>query len=137
MEKGMEQRMGKVIPLVARILISVIFLMGGWHKLMDTAGTMGYMQAMGMTTGTQALAIAAGIVELVGGLSLLLGYKAKWGAWLLFLYLIPVTFVFHRNFSDMMQMVEFMKNLAIMGGLLCVAQCGGGELSVDGKCGCT
>ena len=129
--------MGKVVPLVARVLIAIIFLMGGWHKLMDTAGTMGYMQSMGMTTNTQLLAILAGILELIGGFSLLLGYKTKWGAWLLFAYLIPVTLVFHTNFSDMMQMVEFMKNLAIMGGLLLVAQCGGGELSVDGKCGCT
>jgi putative oxidoreductase len=70
-------------------------------------------------------------VELAGAISLMLGYRAKAGGWLLFLFLIPTTLIFHTNFADPNQMIHFLKNVAMMGGLLYVARYGAGRYSMD------
>ncbi len=101
---------------------------------MNPQGTMGYMAAMGMPL-TGFFLVCTIIIEIGGGLSLLLGYKAKWGARALFLFLIPVTLIFHHNFGDQTQMILFMKNMAIMGGLLQIAMHGAGALSLDSRKG--
>ena len=75
--------------------------------------------------------IGAVVLEAVGGLSMLIGYKARWGATLLVIFLIPTTLVFHTKFSDAVQMIMFMKNIAIIGGLLMVAYFGAGPVSLD------
>jgi putative oxidoreductase len=77
-------------------------------------------------------------VELAGGLSILLGFKARWGAVLLFLYLIPVSLVFHdfwayTGMERNMQMAHFFKNVAIMGGMLLLTAFGPGGYSVDSR----
>jgi putative oxidoreductase len=71
------------------------------------------------------------VVEIGGGLSLFLGFKAKWAALIIALYLIPATLIFHGHFSDQGQFVQFLKNLAIIGGLLMVAAFDGGKISLD------
>jgi len=119
------------IPLIARILISAIFLMSALNKIMDPAGTQQYMSAYGMPL-TGWLIICAIILELGGGLSLLLGYKARWGAIALIVFLIPSTLIFHNQLSDQTQMIMFMKNLTTLGGLLMVAYFGSGPLCLDG-----
>jgi putative oxidoreductase len=68
---------------------------------------------------------------LLGGLSVLTGLKAKWGALVLFLFLIPTTLIFHREYSNQTQLIMFMKNLAIMGGLLLLVSHGAGKISLD------
>jgi putative oxidoreductase len=79
----------------------------------------------------------AGAIALVGGLSVLVGYRAKLGAWLLVLFLVPVTLMMHRFWAEhdpmmvQMQMVNFMKNMAILGGVLLVAHFGPGPVSFD------
>jgi putative oxidoreductase len=75
--------------------------------------------------------IGAVCVELLGGLSILTGLKARWGALALFLFLISTTLIFHREFSDQIQVIMFMKNLAIMGGLLLLVSHGPGKISMD------
>lgn len=122
--------MQKYGDLLARILIVAIFLMSGLGKIFDPQTTMGYMQAMGMPAVGFFLAMAI-IFEVLGGLSVLLGYKTKWGAGALMIFLIPTTLIFHTNFADQMQMIMFMKNLAILGALIGLAVNGAGSLSLD------
>mgnify|MGYP001601531072 CR=1 FL=1 len=120
------------VPLIARILISAIFLMSGWGKIMNPAGTQQYMAAHGMPFAGLFL-IGAIILEIGGGLSVLLGYKARWGAIALAVFLIPTTLIFHTKFSEQLQVIMFMKNLAILGGLLMVSYFGPGPISFDAR----
>jgi putative oxidoreductase len=119
------------LSLFGRVFLGIIFLISGIHKIADPQGTQQYMIAMGMTWMTTWFYLGAVAVELAGSLSLLLGYRARAGAWLLFLFLIPTTLIFHTHFGDPNQMIHFLKNLSIMGGLLYVANYGAGSLSMD------
>ena len=110
---------------VGRVLLSLVFILSGISKIIDWPGTAAYMAAQGLPLVPLLLGLAAAI-EILGGISLLLGWNARWGAWLLFLYLIPVTLVFHNFWAlagaeQQTQLVNFLKNLSIMGGLLLVA----------------
>lgn len=119
-----------VISLIARILLSAIFIWSAINKISDPAGTQQYMTAKGLPL-VGLLYLATVAVELGGGLSVLLGYKARIGAIVLAIFLIPATLVFHTNFADQMQQIAFMKNLAIFGGLLMIVQYGAGRISLD------
>jgi putative oxidoreductase len=119
------------LNLLGRVLLGLIFLISGINKIADPQGTQHYMTLMGMTTMTTLFYIGAVAIEIAGSLSLLLGYRTKTGAWLLFVFMIPTTLVFHTNFGDQNQMIHFLKNLAMMGGLLYAATYGGGRLSMD------
>ena len=119
-------------PLIARILLSAIFIMSAFGKIMDPAGTQGYMDAFGLPI-IGILFVLAIIIEGLGGLSLLLGFKARWGAFVLIGFTLVATFTFHLNLADQTQMVMFLKNAAIIGGLLLVALHGAGPLSFDHK----
>lgn len=122
--------MERTVTLLGRVLLALIFIVAGIGKIMDPAGTLGYMESMGMPAHKLFL-YGAILVELGGGLLLLLGFKAKQAAFLLFIFMIPTTLIFHRNVADQMQMVMFLKNLAIMGGLLTVFAHGPGPASLD------
>ena len=123
-------------PLTARILVSQIFLMSGINKLMNPAQTQHEMADKGMFW-VPLFFVGAVVFELVGGLSLLLGYKARLGALILILFLIPVTLVFHSfwTYADpkeqMLNMILFMHNLTLIGGLLLFMTFGPGPLSFD------
>lgn len=117
--------------LIGRVLIGLIFVMSGVGKIADPQGTQQYMAAMGITTATTFLYAGAVFIELAGGLSLLLGVWSRWGATALIAFMIPTTLIFHTNFGDQNQTIHFMKNLAMMGGLLYVAIYGSGRLSAD------
>lgn len=119
------------IPLVARIFLSLVFLSSLMGKIGDFEGTAGYMRKMGMTVATEFFLFGAIILLAAGGLSVLLGYRAKIGALLLMIFLVPTTLIFHTDFESKMQMIMFMKNLAIMGGLLMVYTYGSGPYSLD------
>jgi putative oxidoreductase len=122
--------------LAARLLISQIFILSGIMKVLDPAGTAEQMEGRGMFW-VPFFLWAAVAVELGAGLSLLLGYKARWGALMLFLFLIPVTLTFHNfwTFDDPKEQrdntILFMHNLTLMGGLLFVMTFGPGPLSID------
>ncbi len=115
-----------------RAFVALIFLMSGFGKVADFAGTQEYMAAYGMPL-TAPLLVAAIVIEIGGGLSVLLGYKARWGAAALIVFLIPATLVFHTDFADRNQTIHFMKNLAILGGLLLIVARGAGPLSLDAR----
>jgi putative oxidoreductase len=108
-----------------RVLLSAIFLLSGISKIIDWSGTAQFMQSQELPM-VPLLLGAAIVFEIGGGLMVLLGWNARWGAWLLFLYLIPVTLVFHNFWAftgaeQQTQLVNFLKNLSIMGGLLLIA----------------
>lgn len=119
------------LTLVGRLLLALMFLISGLNKIADPQGTQQYMAAMGMTWATTLFYVTAIAVEVAGSLSLLLGYRARAGGWLLLLFMIPTTLMFHANVADPNQMIHLLKNLSIMGGLLYVAVYGAGGLSMD------
>jgi putative oxidoreductase len=121
--------------LVGRVLLALIFLFSGAGKVMDPAGTLGYMNSAGLPA-PQLLLWASVVVEIGAGLALVLGWKARWGAAALVLWMIPVTAVFHNPWAGdpsqaPMQMIHLMKNIAIIGGLLMVLAFGPGGWSAD------
>jgi len=118
-------------PIVARILIATIFILAGVGKIFDFAGQVGYA---GVYLPLPEVAVVVAIIfELIAGILLVIGYKTRIAAGVLFLYLIVVSLAFHTEFSDPIQMSMFMKNLAIMGGLLLLKVNGAGPLSLDNK----
>jgi putative oxidoreductase len=124
-----------LISLAGRFLLSPIFLASGSMKIMNWTQTAEHMTSEGMVAVPFFLFMAI-VVELAGGLSLLLGFKARWGALLLAAFLIPVTLIFHDFWrysggEAENQMQHFMKNLTIIGGLLTVAAHGAGAWSLD------
>lgn len=120
--------------LVSRVLLSSIFLFAGVTKIFTFTQTQGFMGAQGMKMTGMFLVLAI-LLEVGGGLSVLLGYLPRLGALALFCYLIPVTLVFHRNLSDPAQLGHFAGNVAIMGGLMAIVSAGGGVFSVGARRG--
>jgi putative oxidoreductase len=121
--------------LVGRILLSLIFLISAAGKLFNFTGTAGMMSAKGFPVASLFL-VGALAFELLGGLSVLTGYKARLGAAALIIFLIPTTLIFHnfwayQGMEQQMQAAMFLKNLAIAGGLALVIAFGPGPLSVD------
>ena len=122
--------MSRALPLLARFLLVAPFLASLMGKILDFGGTREYMASYGMPL-TGLLLVGAIVLELTGGLSVLLGYRARWGAVALIVFLVPATLVFHTDFSDQEQIIHFLKNLAILGGLLLVIVHGAGAASLD------
>jgi putative oxidoreductase len=124
--------LGKV-GLLGRILYSAIFIMSGPNHF--RAQTIAYAAAQGVPLARIAVPLS-GIIALLGGLSIALGYRAKLGAWLIVLFLVPVTLVMHRfwGLSDpqvvQLQQAMFMKNVALLGAALIIARVGSGPLSL-------
>ena len=122
--------MHAVLPLFGRLLFALIFLVSGVSKIVNFGAEHVRMQAHGMPLTTLFL-LGAIAVEITGALFLIAGYRMRWTALLLFLYLIPTTLIFHSDFGAPEQAINFLKNLAIMGGLLFAAAHGPGAVSVD------
>lgn len=123
------------IPLVARILMSSMFLWSGMVKIMAYSTMAGYAAAKGLPLAGIGVAVAA-VIEILGGLAIITGFRTRVAAWVLFVYLIPVTLVFHNYWAmqgamRMDAQVHFMKNLVILGGLLLLAHFGAGDFSFD------
>lgn len=131
----MNSNLTNAAALVGRILLALIFIIAGFGKITGYAATAGYMAAKGLPMVGVLLPLTIA-TELGGGLLLAIGWKARWVALWLFLFLIPVTLVFHRFWgidpaqAQSMQ-IHFMKNLSIMGGMLMVLAFGPGAYSVD------
>lgn len=110
--------------LGGRLLLALIFVLSGFSKVAGFSSTLQMMQAKHIPLAAVALVVTI-LLEVLGGLALILGIRTRWAALLLFLYLIPVTLMFHNFWAysgqeHMMQQAHFMKNIAIMGGLLFV-----------------
>ena len=126
---------GGIVSLLGRILLSSVFILAGIGKVGGFSGEEMFLASKHFPLPAVALGIAM-IIELVGGLAILVGLYTRFTAWIVFLYLIPTTFLFH-NFWTMEgaarqdNIIHFEKNLAIMGGLLILAAFGAGGFSVD------
>jgi putative oxidoreductase len=122
--------MKSLLQLIARIFLSLIFLYSGVQKILHISGTQQSMAQHGLPL-TGLFLAGAIFVEIFVGLALLLGFRARWAALILAIYLIPPTLIFHGQFSDQMQIIQFLKNFAIIGGLLMMAAFEGGRISLD------
>ena len=128
--------MHSVIPLFGRVLLATMFLLSGAGIPVGFYGISGLIASVGLPV-PHLLALGAMAVDLVGGIMLLLGWKTRWAAAALLIF-TGVTLLFHNFWSappDQIQdqMIEFMKNITIMGGFLYGFAFGAGELSLDAK----
>lgn len=128
----------RITPLVGRALLATIFIYSGLGKITGFESTAGYMAAYGLPL-TKLLLVGAIALELGGGLSILTGYKTRLGAAALVLFTIPATLIFHAfwNVADpgqaYVEQLMFLKNLAIIGGLLVLMTFGPGRIALDAR----
>jgi putative oxidoreductase len=126
-----------MMALIGRILLAWLFVPAGFAKIAGHAGTAGYIASKGLPM-PEVLAWLAVLIELGLGLMLLVGFKARWAALGLAIFVAVITPIFHGYWAmpeaqQMMQKQAFNKNLAIVGGLLLAAAFGAGRLSIDGR----
>jgi putative oxidoreductase len=125
-----------VVVVLGRFFFALIFLMAGANHF--NRQTIGYAASQGVPLASIAVPLS-GVLAIAGGLSILLGYRAKLGAWLITLFLVPVTLMMHKFWlvqDPMMaqiQMILFMKNVAMLGGALLISQFGAGPFSLDAR----
>jgi putative oxidoreductase len=125
-----------LLTLVGRFFYVLIFLMAGTGHFSKQA--IGYAASQGVPLASVAVPLS-GFLALAGGLSILLGYRVKVGAWLIVLFLVPVSLMMHRFWavSDPMtaqiQQIMFMKNMSMLGGALLISQFGAGRWSLDAR----
>ena len=133
--EGINFWQGAVVVL-GRFFFAVIFLLAGANHF--NKQTIGYAASQGVPLASIAVPLS-GVLAIAGGLSILLGYRAKLGAWLLVLFLIPVTLMMHKfwTVTDPMmaqiQMIMFMKNVSMLGGALLISRFGAGPASLDAR----
>lgn len=113
-----------------RLLIAVMFFMSGLNKIFAYEGTQGYMEAMGVPGALLPLVI---LTEVLLGLAVIVGFKTRLAAFGLAGFSIVSAVLFHANFNDQMQMIMFMKNVAISGGFLFLIAHGAGAWSLDNR----
>ena len=124
------------VVVLGRLLFALIFLMAGANHF--NKQTIGYAASQGVPLAAIAVPLS-GVLAIVGGLGILLGYRTKLGAWLIVLFLVPVSFMMHKFWTvtdpmmAQMQMVMFMKNVSMLGGALLVSQFGAGPFSLDAR----
>lgn len=126
-------------PLAAtgRVLLALMFVMAGFSKLGNIAGTAGYIANAGLPLAT-VLAVLTGLFEIVAGLALVVGFKARWAALALGLFTLLASVLFHKFWAvpeaqQYVQQLMFMKNLAVAGGMFMVAAFGAGAMSIDAR----
>ena len=126
----------RVVVVLGRLLFATIFLTSG--PLHFTKRVIGYAASQGVPLASIAVPVS-GLLALAGALSILLGYRAKIGAWLIVLFLLPVTFMMHRFWTVVdpimaqVQLTMFMKNICMLGAALLISQFGAGPFSPDAR----
>lgn len=124
--------------LIGRILLAAVFVLSGINKLGNFAGTAAFMSGAGLPM-AEILLVATIAIELICGMMLVLGWRARFAAAVLLLFMVPVTAVFHNPWAvadqamAQQQMIHFLKNLAIMGGLLNLMAFGSGGYSIGAR----
>ncbi|MES2104726.1 MAG: DoxX family protein [Pseudomonadota bacterium] len=124
----------RFLPFSGRLLIGAPFIMSGLGKLSSYAATVGYIAAVGLPLAPLAWLVAV-LVEVGGGALLLAGYRVRPVAVAMAVFSIATAIFFHHNFSDQNQMIHFLKNVMLAGGLLQIAYFGAGPLSLDARIG--
>ena len=119
-----------VIEILGRIFLATIFLINGVGKIFYYEGTIQYMENFDVPGN---LIIPAIIVEILFPILLIIGYQTKFSALILSLFTLTLAVIFHTDFSDQMQLISFLKNIAIAGGFLIIFVRGAGKYSIDYK----
>jgi putative oxidoreductase len=122
--------MNNILNLIGRILISSVFLISGFNKINQYDGTIEWMESFGVPG---ILIIPAILLEIIGSLMIIIGYKTRVIATLFSIFCITLAIIFHNDFSDQMQLVSFLKNLGLAGGFLFLVVSGPGKISLDKK----
>jgi len=125
------------VVVIGRVLLALIFIVSGFGKLAGLEGTAGYIASKGLPLPT-LLALGAGVLEVVGGIALAVGFQARWAALALAVFTFIATIVFHNYWAmpadqQFVQQLMFMKNLSIVGGMLVVFALGAGPVSFDAR----
>ena len=125
------------VALIARILLALMFVLAGLSKFGNLSGTAGYIGSKGLPL-PMLLAIATAVLEVVGGLAIVVGYRARISGLVLALFTLLASLLFHDFWSlpadqQMVQQLMFMKNVSVAGGLLLLAAFGAGGLSLDAR----
>ena len=122
--------MTNILDLVGRVFISLVFLLSGINKIGNYEGSVGWMESFGMPG---IFLIPAIILEIVAPILIIIGYKVKIAAALLSVFCIITALIFHTDFSNQMQFVSFMKNIALAGGFLFLVINGTKDFSLERK----
>ena len=125
------------LAVVGRLLLALMFVVSGFGKLSNLAGTTAYIAGAGLPA-AGLLAFGAGVLELFAGLALVVGFKARWAAIALGVFTLLASVLFHAYWAApapqaYVQQLMFMKNLAVAGGMFLVAALGAGPLSIDAR----
>ena len=120
----------RYLPLLGRVLIGAPFILSGLSKLASHDATVGYIGSVGLPLPQLGWLIAM-VVEIGGGALLIIGYRARLVALVVALFAVATAIFFHRNFADQNQLIHFLKNIMLAGGLLQIAYFGAGPMSVD------
>jgi putative oxidoreductase len=115
---------------VGRVLISLLFVITGIQKISGFEGTQAFMESAGLPGMLLPLVIA---VEIIGGLAVIVGWQTRIAAFLLAGFCVLTAVIFHANFGDQMQLLMFLKNLAMAGGFLMIVALGAGSFSIDNR----
>jgi len=121
-----------LILLIARVLLSIMFITAGFDKLGAVEGTTGYIASLGLPVPgvTVWLTIA---LEILGGIAILVGFFTRYAAWALAAFCVITAFLAHYLPADQMQMIIFMKNIAVAGGFMALVAAGPGAWSIDAR----
>jgi putative oxidoreductase len=122
----------KFLPLFGRVLLGLPFLMSGLGKLAAYGATVGYIASVGLPAPPLAF-ITSVVIEVGGSLLLLSGFRARFASVVLGVFSIATAVFFHHNFADQNQMIHFLKDVMITGGLLQIAYFGAGAFSLDNR----
>jgi putative oxidoreductase len=125
------------LVVVGRVLLALMFILAGLSKLGNIAGTAGYVASGGLPA-PMVLAVVVGLLELLGGIAIAVGFQARWAALALALFTLMASVLFHRFWAvpadqAFVQQLMFMKNLSVAGGLFVVAALGAGPVSLDAR----
>ena len=120
----------QIVEILGRVLLSAIFLINGIGKIFNYEGTIQYMENFDVPS---YLIIPAIIVEILFPILLIIGYYTKFSALVLSLFTLALAVIFHTDFSNQMQLMSFLKNIAIAGGFLIIFVYGPGKYSIDHK----
>ena len=122
--------MTKILDVIGRIFISIVFLLSGFNKIGNYEGTVGWMESFDLPG---FLIIPAIILEIVAPILIIIGYQTRIAAGALSLFCIATAIIFHTDFSDQMQLIAFMKNFALAGGFLFLVVNGAKGYCLDNK----
>lgn len=122
--------MSNLVDFIGRLLISALFLISAYNKILSIDGTMGWMEGYGIPGLLLYPTIA---LEIILPLFIIIGYKARLSAALLAVFCVATAFIFHNNFIDQMQTIAFLKNIGLAGGFLFILVNGTKDWSIDKK----